>query len=393
MLVTTNQEYVPLKDMRKAVTDLILYFAFAGYMVLGESVRITQSQVHKTAATDGRRIFYNPQWWHKLPRLERTFVLLHEWLHIFHNHFGLSRKKNRDDSIWGIAIDIWTNGKCEELLSRPGAKFKTPHHGIQPAVWARNLTVEQIYDVLAKDSTKMPSVIPIEKDQHLPPPLHETESEQHEWEELLRQDVFRAVLGAEASGQKLPDQSEIYQRIDKVQRGRFPWASVFRGTMQQDLGWDTATWAKPKRSLYGQGIIMPTYRAIKERVLLLGVDISGSIDEFILRRFAGIIEGAAQYATQTVVVTFDQILRERVETKRPAELLRKLKFSTGHHTFTDVRPFFAIADEIKPSAIAVLTDCYLEYPKKIYPKAIFITPEESSMKPPWGRHIIMQDTL
>ena len=75
-----------------------------------------------TASTDGRDIFYNPEFLIKLPPRQADAVLLHEVLHAALLH--AVRRGTRDAVLWNLAADIVVNGiisKQDYLELIPGA--------------------------------------------------------------------------------------------------------------------------------------------------------------------------------------------------------------------------------------------------------------------------------
>ena len=98
------------------------------------------------AATDGRKIFFHPENYIKLPPIERDGVYLHELLHmaLLHNF----RKGVRDHRIFNIAADIVINGMIENE-----GKVKIPSFGIRNKD-LEHLSVEEIYEILIKKSQK-----------------------------------------------------------------------------------------------------------------------------------------------------------------------------------------------------------------------------------------------
>jgi Uncharacterized protein conserved in bacteria len=74
-----------------------------------------------TSATDGRRIYYNPDYMAALSEEERLFVLAHEVCHIAFDH--VFRSAGKDPSLWDLATDAVVNAFLEEdgLSPVPGA--------------------------------------------------------------------------------------------------------------------------------------------------------------------------------------------------------------------------------------------------------------------------------
>jgi predicted metal-dependent peptidase len=92
-----------------------------------------------TAATNGRQILINPQFFEHLPLDQQEAVLLHEVLHAALLH--VSRGMGRDAKRWNIAADIVVNG----ILTREG--FVLPKDSVQARALER-FSVEEVYDQL-----------------------------------------------------------------------------------------------------------------------------------------------------------------------------------------------------------------------------------------------------
>ena len=94
-----------------------------------------------TAATNGRQIMINPQFFERLTLGQQEAVLLHEVLHAALLH--VSRGTARDTKRWNIAADIVVNG----ILTREG--FDLPMDSIREQALER-FSVEEVYDLLEK---------------------------------------------------------------------------------------------------------------------------------------------------------------------------------------------------------------------------------------------------
>ncbi|WP_107669879.1 VWA-like domain-containing protein [Cyanothece sp. BG0011] len=97
-----------------------------------------------TAATDGKDIYFNPDFLLSLPKAQQDGLLLHELLHaaLLHN----MRKGHREANLWNIAADIVVN----ELIVEQGL-FELPEESIRKPEWEK-MSVEEIYDLLLKNS-------------------------------------------------------------------------------------------------------------------------------------------------------------------------------------------------------------------------------------------------
>jgi predicted metal-dependent peptidase len=95
----------------------------------------------ETAATDGKSIFYNPDYLMSLSQNQVDGLIIHEILHaaLLHN----IRRQHRDPYYWNIAADIVVNG----LIVAEGDKYELPPGGIRYPDWETK-SVEEIYELL-----------------------------------------------------------------------------------------------------------------------------------------------------------------------------------------------------------------------------------------------------
>lgn len=120
-------------------TRLCTRTPFLGSLLL--FAEIISTDTIATAATNGRQIFINPQFFDQLTLDEQEAVLLHEVLHAALLH--VSRGIGRHAEHWNIAADIVVNG----VLAREG--FALPKNSIR-AQALEQFSVEEVFDLLEK---------------------------------------------------------------------------------------------------------------------------------------------------------------------------------------------------------------------------------------------------
>jgi predicted metal-dependent peptidase len=103
-------------------------------------VRFLPSSTIPTAATDGRDIFFNPDFLQSLPINQQDGLLLHELLHAALLH--PSRVGTREPKLWNIAADIVVNGT---ILRERG--FELPPGALRDEK-LEHLSVEEVYELL-----------------------------------------------------------------------------------------------------------------------------------------------------------------------------------------------------------------------------------------------------
>lgn len=132
-LKTTNQKIISASLLRLRIKSP--FFA-----TLALFARFIPTQTISTAATDGKDIFYNPDFLQSLPTPQQDGLLLHEVLHAALLH--VLRRGVRDAQTWNIAADIVVNG----IICQQGC-FELPAGGIRDTQ-LENFSVEEIYELL-----------------------------------------------------------------------------------------------------------------------------------------------------------------------------------------------------------------------------------------------------
>ena len=116
---------------------------FAALSLYAEIVFSNEVQL---AATNGKKIIFNPITYIQLPPSERDGVFLHELLHMALLHH--LRRGVRDHYIFNIAADIVVNG----MIVNEG-NFKIPKYGIRDED-LEHLSVEEVYELIIKNNKK-----------------------------------------------------------------------------------------------------------------------------------------------------------------------------------------------------------------------------------------------
>jgi predicted metal-dependent peptidase len=105
------------------------------------------------AATDGRLLLFHPEGYGDLKPAERDAVFLHELLHAALLH--PSRRGVRDPELFNIAADIVVNG-----IVASEENFALPYGAIRDTK-LEHLSVEEIYELLQKNSKKKKPTLPL----------------------------------------------------------------------------------------------------------------------------------------------------------------------------------------------------------------------------------------
>ena len=100
-----------------------------------------------TAATDGRKFYYNSEFLKNMPAKQLEFLIGHEVLHCVYDHMG--RRGDRDPTLWNIADDYCVN---QDLLDqRIGEKIPVGLYDQKYRGWS----AEEVYDDLYENAEKI----------------------------------------------------------------------------------------------------------------------------------------------------------------------------------------------------------------------------------------------
>ena len=419
-MLLTGPDEAAHKIIYKGCQDFVLRWPMGGLLILGQYIKVQQGLQVQTLATDGANIWINPNYIKAVNEKEGlrgvVFRVCHEYLHIYFNH--VDRAKHRDFKVWNVAIDIITNRLTEEILSTDRDTWKTPADGISPKGWELFETAEKVYEELMKRKkaeqpmpqpqgvptaapTGSPSGVtyedPYDNDMEgefsgsdlLPSPF-ESEEEKHDWQDGITEEICQAQAVMEMNPTARPLPGAITERLSKIKEGRIPWSRLLTGKLLCDVGDDIATFSPPRKRLYPL-LILPSYKGVQEKVLFLAIDNSASVGEELHDEFKAAIMPAARRADRIHIVGFDAVVREHFTTRRPQEIQRKFKYKQGGHSYTSVIEVFELVDKIKPTALAILTDGFIELPpviKPLYRKTIWCIPL-GGRKQAWGTNFIM----
>lgn len=124
-------------DIEGLKRKMLVKYPFFGSVVT--NVDYKEDTRIPTAGTDGKTIYYNPEYLEKLARDDQVFIIAHEVCHIAFNH--ILRSDGKDKKLWNIATDAVIN----QQLKRDGLRI--PSDGIDIAE-AINYDAEQLYEKL-----------------------------------------------------------------------------------------------------------------------------------------------------------------------------------------------------------------------------------------------------
>ncbi len=127
-------------DIEPIKRKMLVKYPFFGSVTA--NVKYVENRNIQTAATNGKIVYYNPDFLEKISEKEKIFVIAHEICHIAFNH--IIRSKNKNHKIWNIATDAIINA----FLKKDGLKIVENAVDIEDAI---NYNAEELYEKLLKE--------------------------------------------------------------------------------------------------------------------------------------------------------------------------------------------------------------------------------------------------
>jgi predicted metal-dependent peptidase len=327
----------PHRALQSALTSLLLYQPFFGSLAL--RLRLQETSELPTAATDGITLCYNPLFIASLTPEQIKGLVCHEVMHVAHGHIW--RRDEREMRRWNIAADHEINPIIE------AAGMQLPPGGCNDPQYA-NLSAEAIYSRLPE----VPPNTPPTFGELLPAPAGtDLQALEAEWQIAVVQAATQAQqhgnlpAGFErllASIQKPPCRDLTAALLEHVQRSR-----------REDY-----SWALPSKRYLPHGLYLPDMRSDALPPVVAAVDTSGSIDQEILRQYAGALSVVLDECKPECL----HILACDAEVTQEYELFPgdevPLQYPGGGGT--DFRPVFRNVAErdLQPCALIYLTDTW-----------------------------------
>lgn len=349
----------------------------------------------ETAATDGKSLFYNPEWFVDLPQQHAIGIVTHEIMHCVLGH--QARRGARNEELWNIAADLAVN----PLLVNTG--FDLPSCRLMPGEGkykdlAAGLSAEEYYALLQQPpqpnnnkrdpqppggggagsgdgnepsqdgsdsesaSDNEPQDEPGDPDPGgcgsvQSPPDHSpaaTRQSEAEWKVAAAQAQQIAKQRGDLPG-------GLGRAIEEVLQPKVDWRDVLREFVSSYARNDY-TWSPPNRRYIHAGLYLPGLRSEELGDVVLAVDTSGSIGEAELSRFAAEAQGILEsYDCKLTILYHDARITATGEWQ-PSDGPLKLEPKGGGGT-SHIPVFDHIEQTgMNPICLVCLTDLYSCFP-------------------------------
>ena len=353
-----------------------------------------------TAATDGRKFYYNSEFVDKMPLKQLEFLVGHEILHAVYDHMG--RRGDRQPRLSNIAADYCV--KQDLIEQRIGEKIS-----VCPILFDnkfKDMSYEEVYDYLYQNAKKI-NIDQLEQmilDDHL-----EEEDENgnggsgdddgdeqggkrprlsKEERDAIKDEIKGAVIAAaqSAGAGNLP--SGVKRLLRDLTEPVIGWKELLQQQIQSTIKNDY-TWARPSRKGWHMDAIMPGLKPGEMIDVCIAMDQSGSISEEDSKAFLGEIKGIMEAFDEYKITLwcFDtEIYNVQTYTSDNIDDIMEYEPAGGGGTDFMANWEFMKDNAIEPKKFIMFTDGmpFGEWGEEQYCETVWIIKGNPGCEPPWG---------
>lgn len=347
------------------------------YGVLLSMVDFIPEAAIPTMATDGTKIFYNPNYvQEELTDDEIYGVILHEISHCIYLHCTQKRRLNRAHKRWNYACDYAINLEIKDMGYSLPPNLLLDHK-------YRDMNAEQIYEDLPDDDQAL-AALGSQFDMHI------DNSDESSWDDMEDKIITAYELTKNQKGRG-NSPAGLKRWLDKLRKSKVRWERIFHRYVGQALAKDDYSYTRVNKRFVGQDMYLPDLRNHIIGSVVIAIDTSGSIGSNCLEQFAAEIAKIGHMVDEITAMSCDCSVHEVVKIKRFENFLKRLQMKGGGGTAFE--PVFDKVKELKmqPELLIYLTDAWGSFPEKPpqYPVLWCVTSESGMDYIPWGQKVLL----
>jgi len=348
-------------------------------------VTVETHEVARLASDEHWRLYVNPDWVASTTVEDLARALSHELWHLLLDHAGRARSLGVDRATAGAWHEATDLAICDTLapegvvpadLVSAATELRAEHRGTLPP----GRPAEEYWATLARlpaGDTSEPG-----EDAEDDGPAHHGSSvdgRPRPWELPPEADVgavdeghaggIREVVAIEYRGRKGgrgDTPGEAARWVRRMTEPTLPWEQLLAQSVRRGVGWTSGrthtTWTRPnRRASSTPGMFLPGWRRPNPTVAMV-VDTSGSVDDALLARAMGEVEGALRAlgvaGSSVTVLACDAAVQAVTRVRRARDAV--LHGGGG----TDLRVALAVVEDLRPrpTLAVVLTDGWTPWP-------------------------------
>ena len=376
-----------------ARVSLLLKHPFFGNMATRLKIQEAEKWL-PTAATDGRHIYFNREFFEKLTVKQVEFVIAHEILHNVFDH--MSRREGRDPQIFNIAADYCVNG---QLVRDRIGDHQIPDIKIFHDTKYYSMGAEEVYDKIFE-----------EYDQEQLEALGQLLDEHIDWgadgkngqpkytkEQLkeIRDEIREATIQAAQAAGAGHTPASVQRMIKELTEPKMNWREILRQQIQSTIKNDY-TFMRPNRKGWHMSAILPGTQFQETIDICVAIDMSGSIGDEQAKDFLSEIKGIMQeYRDFKIKVwCFDtKVYNEQDYDGYSMDEFDDYEPMGGGGTEFDCNWEYMKEHDIQPKKFIMFTDGYPwgSWGDELYCDTVFIIHGNDKIVPPFGEHAYYEE--
>jgi len=358
-----------------------------------------------TAATDGRRFYYNTRFINALSVGETMFLFGHEVLHVVYDH--MARFENRDKQLANIAADYCVNGDLVKNAVGDPITTVDMIHDKKYYDWS----FEEVYDDLYKNADKIDIDALLDKvlDDHLDgegsgsgdkdsegkqgknqgkgkgrPKLSEEERRQ------IKEEMKAAVMGAAQSAGAGNVPAGVKRLIEQWTQPKMDWRTLLQQQIESTIKSDF-TFQKINRRSWHMDAVLPGMNNDQKIDVCVGLDMSGSISNAMARDFLsevkGIMDSYEDYNVKVWCFDTSVYAEQDFDPSNGDELINYVPVGGGGTDF-ECNWDYMKQNNIEPKKFIMFTDGYPfgSWGDELYCDTVFIIHGSEDIVPPFGTY-------
>jgi len=374
-----------------ARVGLLLRHPFFGNMATRLKV-IDATEWCATAATDGRALYYNRNFFEDLTNKQVEFVIGHEILHNVFDHLGRNEGRNR--KVFNIAADYCVNGQLirDHIGEQPPKIpiFHDPQHYGKSA--------EQVYDELMEkyDDQELEQLGKL-LDEHIDWDKEgENGRPQYTKEELkaIRDEIREATIQAANAAGAGNTPAGVARLIKDLTEPKINWRQYLRQQIQSLIKSDFS-FTRPNRKGWGLGAVLPSMKNEETIDICVGLDMSGSITDAMGKDMLSEIKGIMdEYKDFKVKIwCFDTSVYNEQDFDSYENDIESYELKGGGGTEFDANWTYMKEHNITPKKFIMFTDGYPygSWGDEHYCDTLFIIHGNQNIVPPFGQYAYYEE--
>jgi len=375
----TEQE---LESMRVEVLDriitarvgLLLRHPFFGNLATRLKIQACDDWC-MTAATDGRNLYYNTQFFNAMSNKEIEFVIAHEILHCVYDH--MTRRDSRNPMLYNIAADYIVNNllvrdrigekpkivDCFQDFKYDGWTSEEVYDSLFEEAKQRGEELKELLEQLEKDGEMLDQHLDLEgdgsedenKDGKKGPPKYSKEEL-----DQIRDEMKEAMINAAQTAGAGNVPAGVARLIKEMTEPKMNWRELLRQQIQSTIKSDY-TFMRPSRKGWHTGAILPGQNFEDTIDICVSLDMSGSIGNEQGADFLGEIKGIMdEYKDYNIKVwCFDTaVYNEQDFSADGGEDLSDYEIMGGGGTDFMANWTYMKENDIQPKKFIMFTDGY-----------------------------------